>query len=68
MVHWHKVSGAYAGRALPSHHADYAEYALLADLCRERDAVFQATPDPRNWKTFLYLLRLSMGMFGRPCG
>ncbi len=66
MVHWHKVSGAYAGRALPSHHADYAEYALLADLCRQRDAVFQATPDPRNWKTFLSLLRLGMGVFRPP--
>lgn len=66
MVHWHKVSGPYAGRALPSHHADYAEYAMLADVCRGRDAVFQVTPNPQNFWSFLNILRLSPGIWRAP--
>lgn len=44
LVHWHKVAGAYAGRSLPSHYADAREVRMLADVCRDRDAVFQVTP------------------------
>lgn len=66
MVHWHKVSGPFAGASLPSHHGDYREYKALAELCRERDAVFQVTPDPRNPVTFLNILRLSPGLFRAP--
>jgi N-acyl-D-aspartate/D-glutamate deacylase len=66
MVHWHKVSGSFAGRSLPSHHADYREYKALAELCRERDAVFQVTPDPRDPMSFIDLLRLSPGLFRAP--
>ncbi|MDN3577046.1 amidohydrolase family protein [Chitinimonas viridis] len=66
MVHWHKVHGAWAGRALPSHHADYAEYAALADACRERDAVFQVTPNPERQQSVWHILRLGAGHWRRP--
>ncbi len=66
MVHWHRMSGAFAGRSLPSHHADYREFAMLADVCRHRDAVFQVTPNPENWRSFLNILRLSPGLFRPP--
>lgn len=63
MVHWHKVSGAFAGRSVPSHYANRREYRLLAELCRERDAVFQATPNPQRPGSFLFLLGLGTGLF-----
>jgi N-acyl-D-aspartate/D-glutamate deacylase len=66
MVHWHKVSGIYAGRALPSHHAGYAEYAMLADVCRNRDAVFQVTPNPESAMSFVNIIRMSTGVFRAP--
>ncbi len=66
MVHWHKVSGDFSGRPLPSHHADYREYKMLADVCRERDAVFQITPNPANLLSFFNLMRLSPGLFRAP--
>ncbi|MDI1226376.1 MAG: amidohydrolase family protein [bacterium] len=66
MVHWHKVSGAYAGRALPSHHAAYDEYAMLADVCRARDAVFQVTPNPESPMSFVNILRLAPGLWRAP--
>ena len=66
MVHWHKVSGEFAGRALPSHHAAYDEYAMLADVCRERDAVFQVIPNPENALSFLNILRLAPGLWRAP--
>ncbi len=66
MVHWHKVSGRFSGAALPSHHAHYQEYKMLASVCRERDAVFQMTPNPENLLTFFNILRLSPGFFRPP--
>jgi N-acyl-D-aspartate/D-glutamate deacylase len=66
MVHWHKVSGAFAGRSVPSHYADAREYRMLADLCRERDAVFQVTPNPQNGLSFLLILAMSTGLFRPP--
>lgn len=66
MVHWHRMSGAFAGRSLPSHHAAYREFAMLADVCRRRDAVFQVTPNPENWRSFVNILRLSPGLFRPP--
>lgn len=66
MVHWHKVNGLFAGRALPSHHASFEEYAMLADVCRSRDAVFQVTPNPADPLSFLNLLRLSPGLVRAP--
>ncbi len=66
MVHWHKVGGKYAGIALPSHHAAFEEYAMLADVCRRRDAVFQVTPNPENYGSFFNILRLSPGIWRAP--
>ncbi|QNM94781.1 amidohydrolase family protein [Chitinimonas koreensis] len=66
MVHWHKVHGAWAGRALPSHHADYAEYAALAEVCRRRDAVFQVTPNPGSRRSVWHILKLGWGGPRRP--
>ena len=66
MVHWHKVNGTFSGRALPSHHADFCEYAMLADVCRSRDAVFQVTPNPRSSWSFISLAQLSLGLWRAP--
>jgi N-acyl-D-aspartate/D-glutamate deacylase len=66
MVHWHKVSGPFAGRALPSHHASFAEYKMLADVCRKRNAVFQVTPNPQNLWSLVDILRLSPGVWRAP--
>ncbi|MGH6611101.1 MAG: hypothetical protein ACRECQ_12680, partial [Burkholderiaceae bacterium] len=66
LVHWHKVAGVYAGRSVPSHYADAREVRMLADLCRDRDAVFQVTPNPRNPLTFLLILSLAIGLFRPP--
>ncbi|MDR3477458.1 MAG: amidohydrolase family protein [Gammaproteobacteria bacterium] len=66
MVHWHKVSGAFSGAALPSHHAHYEEYKMLTSVCRERDAVFQMIPNPGNLFSFVNIFRLSSGVFRPP--
>lgn len=67
MVHWHRTTGLYAGASLPSHHADFAEYAALASLCRERDAVFQVTPNPKNlWPSIFAIIKLSYGIVRAP--
>lgn len=66
LVHWHKVAGAYAGRSVPSHYADAAEVRMLAEVCRECDAVFQITPDPQRPWTFVQILALTIGLFRPP--
>lgn len=66
MVHWHRVAGPFAGRSLPSHHARFAEYAMLADVCRKYDAVFQVTPNPQNLFSFWNILRLCPGVWRAP--
>ena len=66
LVHWHKIAGAYAGRSVPSHYADAREVRMLADVCRDRDAVFQVTPNPRNPWSFLLILSLTIGLFRPP--
>ena len=66
MVHWHKVSGVFAGRSVPSHYADAREYRMLADVCRVRDAVFQVTPNPQNPLSFLLILGMATGLFRPP--
>jgi N-acyl-D-aspartate/D-glutamate deacylase len=65
MLPWHMMSGRYRGRPIPSHHADFREYRMLADLCRERDAVFQVSPNPQDLASFWHVLRLALGG-GRP--
>ncbi len=66
IVHWHKVSGAFSGRSVPSHYADAREYRMLAEACRERDAVFQVTPNPRNPLSILLVLGMATGLFRPP--
>jgi N-acyl-D-aspartate/D-glutamate deacylase len=66
MVHWHKVSGTFAGRSVPSHYADAREYRMLADLCRERDAVFQVAPNPRNALSLLLIFGMALGIARPP--
>jgi len=65
MVPWHMMSGPYKGRTIPSQHADFREYRMLAELCHEHDAVFQVTPNPQDRRTLLHLLRLALE-FRRP--
>jgi N-acyl-D-aspartate/D-glutamate deacylase len=65
MVPWHMMSGPFKGRTIPSQHADYREYKILADLCRKYDAVFQVTPNPQKSISFLHILLLSVGLFRR---
>lgn len=66
MVHWHIMSGEMRGRSIPSHHADLREYRMLADVCRERDAVFQIMPNPQRMLCFVDILRMSHGFGRRP--
>lgn len=66
MVPWHMMSGRFTGRTVPSQHADYREYARLAELCRRYDRVFQAAPNPQKPWTALWLLWLSLGVFRPP--
>ncbi|MEB3186720.1 MAG: amidohydrolase family protein [bacterium] len=66
MVPWHMMSGPYRGVALPSHHARFREIAMLADVCRKRDAVFQITPNPQNLRSMAVILWVSLGIFRTP--
>ncbi len=66
MVPWHMMSGALRGRTIPSQHADFCEYDALAGVCRERDAVFQVTPNPQNLDSLKWILKMSMGLKRRP--
>ena len=61
MVPWHMMAGEWRGRTIPSQHAGFDEYAVLTDVCRERDAVFQVTPNPHDQMSFWRLLRLAAG-------
>ena len=66
MVPWHMMSGELRGRTIPSQHADFREYAMLADVCRRFDAVFQVTPNPQNHKSLLDIYRMSVGLGREP--
>lgn len=65
-VHWHKVRGKYAGRALPSHHAGFDEVRALAELCRGQDRVFQVTPNPEQPWSLFQILSLCPGFWRAP--
>jgi len=65
MFPWHMMSGAWRGRSIPSQHADFREYSMLADVCRDRDAVFQAIPNPQRSISMFELIRMGLGL-GRP--
>src|SRR5215510_8642054 len=62
MVPWHMMSGELRGRTIPSQHADLREYKMLASVCRERDAVFQVTPNPQRTLSLVDILRMSHGL------
>lgn len=66
MVPWHMMSGAYVGRTVPSQHADFREYARLADTCRRYGASVQLTPNPQKPLTVLWALWLALGVFRPP--
>ncbi|MBW4518645.1 MAG: amidohydrolase family protein [Scytolyngbya sp. HA4215-MV1] len=66
MFPWHRMSGTWRGCTIPSQHAEFSEYAMLADLCRQRDRVFQVTPNLQRSRSFLDILRLGMGIGRRP--
>lgn len=66
MVPWHMMSGEHRGRTIPSQHADFSEYKMLADVCRAHDAVFQVTPNPQRLRSLFDILRMSFGLFRRP--
>ncbi|MBL1178148.1 N-acyl-D-amino-acid deacylase family protein [Pantanalinema sp. GBBB05] len=66
MFPWHRMSGAWRGHTIPSQHAQFSEYAMLADLCRRRDRVFQVTPNLQRLTSFFDILRLGIGIGRRP--
>lgn len=66
MFPWHRMSGEWQGCTIPSQHAKLGEYAMLANLCRQRDRVFQVTPNLQRLASFLDILRMGAGIGQRP--
>lgn len=66
MFPWHRMSGEWRGSTIPSQHANFREYAMLADLCRQRDVVFQVTPNLQQLTSFLNILRMGLGIGRKP--
>src|SRR6478672_6801931 len=66
MFPWHRMSGEWQGCSIPSQHAEYKEYAMLANLCRQRDVVFQVTPNLQRLTSFLEILRMGLGIGQKP--
>ena len=66
MFPWHRMSGEWQGCSIPSQHAEYREYAMLANLCRQRDVVFQVTPNLQRLTSFLEILRMGLGIGQKP--
>lgn len=66
MFPWHLMSGEWSGCTIPSQHARFGEYKMLAELCRQRDRVFQVTPNLQRMASFLDILRLGLGLGRRP--
>ncbi len=66
MVPWHMMSGEHRGHTIPSQHADYREYKMLAEVCREFDAVFQVTPNPKMMSSVRDIFKMSLGIIRRP--
>ena len=66
MVPWHMMSGEWRGRTIPSQHADFREYEMLAGVCRRHDAVFQVTPNPQRRRSLFDIYRLSLGLTRPP--
>ncbi len=66
MFPWHRMSGEWRGCSIPSQHAEFSEYAMLANLCRQRDLVFQVTPNLQRLTSFLDILRMGTGISRPP--
>lgn len=66
MFPWHLMSGEWRGKTIPSQHAKFREYSKLADLCRQRDRVFQVTPNLQRLTSFLEILYMGLGIGQRP--
>ncbi|PHM09742.1 N-acyl-D-amino-acid deacylase family protein [Nostoc sp. 'Peltigera malacea cyanobiont' DB3992] len=66
MFPWHRMSGEWQGCTIPSQHAKFNEYAMLADLCRRCDRVFQVTPNLQKLSSFADILRMGSGIGQKP--
>jgi N-acyl-D-aspartate/D-glutamate deacylase len=66
MFPWHMMSGEWRGRTIPSQHADLREYAMLAKVCRDRDAVFQVTPNLQRLMSLVEIAWMGLGLGRRP--
>lgn len=66
MVPWHMMSGAMKGRTIPSQHASFKEYRMLANVCRRTGKVMQATPNPQRAASVLFILWMALGLFRKP--
>jgi N-acyl-D-aspartate/D-glutamate deacylase len=66
MFPWHMMHGTWQGHTLPSQHAKYREYALLARICRRKNAVFQVTPNPKRLSSIIDIIRMGLGIGRRP--
>ncbi|OUL25410.1 N-acyl-D-aspartate/D-glutamate deacylase [Nostoc sp. T09] len=62
MFAWHRMSGQWQGCTIPSQHAKFKEYAMLAKLCRQSDRVFQVTPNLQKLASFVDILRMGSGI------
>ena len=66
MFPWHRMSGEWRGHTIPSQHAEFREYDMLAQLCRTHDRVFQVTPNLQRLSSFVEILRMGVGLGQRP--
>jgi N-acyl-D-aspartate/D-glutamate deacylase len=66
MFPWHRMSGEWQGQTIPSQHAKFKEYAMLAKLCQQSDRVFQVTPNLQKLASFVDILRMGLGIGQRP--
>ena len=63
LLPWHRIEkGKYQGLPVPSHHASYREYSLLANIVRKADRVLQATPNGLNKESVIRLMFMSAGL------
>ena len=66
MFPWHRMSGEWQGCSIPSQHAKFREYAMLANICRQRDLVFQVTPNLQRLTSFLEIFWMGLGLVRKP--
>ncbi|MDX2100137.1 MAG: amidohydrolase family protein [Leptolyngbyaceae cyanobacterium bins.59] len=66
MFPWHLMTGEWKGHTIPSQHAQFGEYAMLANLCREADRVFQVTPNLQRLLSFVDIIRMGTGIGRKP--